>query len=264
MNVLKNYIQHILLATTLIIVLASCKKTFDAKIPVNTVLGNTSSAQLYIATVNATRNYIYMNSQTINGAALGTGSIFPGAGTGFSIPAGATNFLIQDVLATATQKPLYFAENIPAGKTYTIFMYDTITSPKYKLVDNNFTVPTDTSCRVRFINLVYDPTSNPAVDVYSTSKQANVFTNVKVSEVTDYVPMATNTTDTLSIRLTGSNIDLMNITPPTPAPGNVLTPVRGIYSFSEKRNYTFIFRGSYRTTLTNATQQRTVSLIANY
>lgn len=264
MKSIKLYVSGItgvLLCSALAI---SCAKSFETSLPVNTDLANTSTVQVYVATVNSARNYVYMDSKPVNGASLGPGSLFPALGVGFSVPVGERAFVVRDTSSTSTQAQLSFSQSLEAGKSYTIFTYDTITSPKQKTVLNNIVIPTDTSCRIRFANFVYSRTAIPAVDVYSVKKQANIFTNVQVADVTNYIPYASGLTDTFYVRLTGTTDNLNNITPPTPAPGNVLTPVRLIFTPAERRSYTIVFRGSYATILTTATQVRTLSVFTNY
>lgn len=264
MKSIKKYITIITGVLLVGVITISCTKTYETTLPLITDLSNTSTAQVYVATVNSARNYLYMDSNPLNGASLGSGSLFPSQGVGFSIPGGMRSFTIRDTSSTTTQVPLTFSQTLEVGNSYTIFIYDTISSPKQKTVKNDIVVPVDTSCRIRFANFVYSNNPLPAVDVFSVKKQANIFTNVQVTDVTNFIAYPSGLTDTFSVRITGTNVDLMNITPPTPAPGNVLVPVRLIFTPSERRNYTIVFRGSYATILTNASQQRTLSVFTNY
>ncbi|HRF19398.1 MAG TPA: hypothetical protein PK977_14580, partial [Chitinophagaceae bacterium] len=102
-------------------------KSFDEKFKEQDDFSNSSIMQVYVATVNASRNFIWVDANRINGASLTTGSVFPTTGFGFNVGGGLRNFLVRDTLSTSTQVPYSFAENLQAGKTYTLFMYDTIT-----------------------------------------------------------------------------------------------------------------------------------------
>jgi Domain of unknown function (DUF4397) len=246
------------------LILSSCAKTFDAKIPLQSDLTNNAIVQVYMATVNTARNYVYVDSKPVNGSSLVLGSVFPTTGYGFGVSSGTRAFLVRDTSSTATQIPLSFAQSLKAGKHYTVFMYDTLTSPKQKTVEDNIVPIADTTARIRFANFVYAKTAIPAVDVYSAVKKANIFTNVQISDVTDFIPYETNRTDTFYLRATGTTTNLQNITPPTPAPGNVLTDISFSLTPREKRHYTLIFRGSYATILTNAAQVRGFGFMTNY
>ncbi len=139
------------------------------------------------------------------------------------------------------QTPLAFTQNFDAGKSYTIFTYDTITSVKQSTVLNNITVPKDTTSMLRFANFIYNTTAVPNVDVYSyrLGTAAPVFKNVASAQVTDFIPYASGSTDTLYVYATGTTSPLIVKTlVPT------LTPTR---------SYTSAYSGSYRGTKSIAT-----------
>ena len=222
----------------------SCSKGAPDKISdVDTDFSNKTLAQIIVTTVNATRNYVYVDGVPVTGAPLISGSIFPSSGYGFNINGGVKSFLVKDTLPATTQVPFTFAENFQVSTHQTIFLYDTITTPKQKTVLDNIIVPADTSCRIRFANFIYNPSAVPAVDVYSFNRGANIFTNVPVTGVTDFIAYPSRLViDTLYIRETGTQNLLIK------APISVLTP---------KRNYTFVYRGSHRGT-------KAASLYASY
>jgi len=264
MKAIKKYINGAAALVVSGMLFSSCEKTFDTTLPLNDGLNNNAIVQVYMATVNTARNYVYVDNKPVNGASMVLGSVFPTTGYGFSVPGGTTAFLVRDTASTTTQIPLSFAQNLTVGSHYTIFMYDTLNSPKQKTVEDKIVPITDTTARIRFANFVYSKTAIPAVDVYSVAKQANIFTNVQVSDVTGYIPYQTNRTDTFYLRATGTTTNLQNITPPTPAPGNVLTTISFAVTPRAKRHYTLIFRGSYATILTNAAQVRGFGFMTNY
>ncbi len=250
-----------LLASVLII---SCTKSFDEKTEQQTDFGNSTLAQVYIATVGATRNYVYVDGKPVTGTAMTLGSLFPSAAYSFNVQPGLRSFTVRDTLTTSTQLPLVFAENMQVGKNYTIFTYDTTTAPKQKTVLTNIVVPEDAiTARVRFANFVYAPYALPAIDIYSARKGANIFSNIQVTEVTDYISVDAGLADTFYVRQAGTGVNLMNFTPATPAPGNQPTPIRSILTPTQKRSYTLVFRGGYRANITNQTTVRTLSVFAN-
>src|SRR6185295_9415023 len=97
--------------------------------------------------------------------------------TGAAIVGGLKQCLIKDTLSASTQPQISFAESIQAGKSYTIFMYDTFTVIKQKTVETIIQIPADTTARVRFANFVYHPTAIPGIDIFSTRRNGFVATN---------------------------------------------------------------------------------------
>lgn len=247
MKSIRIYLYGIVGIMSAMLMLPSCTKSFDEKVIQQRDFSNSSLIQVHMGTVSATRNYVYVNTKPITGAALSLGTVFPSIGFAASIPGGLNAFLIKDTLSTSTQVPLSFAENMQVGKHYTVFMYDTINSPKQKTVETNIVVPDDTTARIRFANFVFSKTAVPAVDIFSKVKNTNVFTNINPTEVTDFIPYASAIRDTFLVRETGTTNQLAVL--------NGLTP-------QEKRSYTLIFRGRYQTT--SGTIARNLSSFINY
>ena len=251
--------SKILIAGTLVavctLVLLSCEKTFDDKIPVNQNLGNTSSVQVFIATTNAARNLVMVDGKRISRPTLASGSSFPIAiypsvtsGTYFSVPGGLRGFQILDTAATTTQKPLIFSANMEVNKVYTIFAYDTITNPKQITVETKIEIPQDTTARLRFANFIYDANAVPAVDVFSRRMNQVIFSTVSRTGVTDFITIPSLGTDSFYIREAGTTNVLATY------PNAVSTTS---FSPTMKRSYTLVYRGSHRGT-------RTASIFANY
>lgn len=225
--------------------LTSCEKTFDEKISLNRSTEENSVVQLYVATVGATRNYVYVDGKPQNGTALTAGSVFPATGFGFLVPSGSRAFLLRDTLNTSAQVPLSFANVLERGKNYTIFSYDTITAVKQKTVMTDIMIPTDTTSRVRFANFAHSTIQMPNVDLYSFKRAANVASNISPTEVTNFIPYASRLSDTLQVRQAGTT--------------TVLAQLNGFLT-TEKRSYTLVFRGSFR----GATSARFLSSFVNY
>lgn len=221
----------------------SCTKRVDKEIGTeNTDFTDKAFIQVYNATLNAARNYVYVDGNAVTGAAVAFGATFPSTPSNFNTTDGYRIFLIKDTLSTSTQVPMSFAENLQAGKYYTIFMYDTLNSPKQKIVQNNISIPADSTARVRLANFIFTKTAVPNIDVFSIKRNANVWTNVNITDVTDYTPYASSLNDTLLVRETGTTNLLFQL--------NGFNPVR-------KRSYTLVFRGRYQTT--SGTVARTLS-----
>lgn len=224
-----------ILSMSLILLLSSCSKNKKETFERQSDFSNSSQVQVHITMMNAARNYVYLDGKPLTGALMSTGSIFPSGAYASSIPGGIRSFLVRDTITTTTQVPLNFAENLQFGYNYTIFIYDTITTPKQKTVQTNIVIPSDTSSRIRFANFVYAPFAVPAVDVYSFNRQANIFTNIAVTDVTNFIPYPSNLlTDTLYVRETGTMNQLLK------------TTITG--GLGPKRSYTYVYRGSHRGT----------------
>src|SRR5690349_18869126 len=153
----------------LLFAVTACEKDKGKEVAQETTLfNNNSSIQIYNAIVVAARNYVYVDAVPVTGAALALGNTFPSTPASFSITSGFRAFLVRDTLATTTQPAISFAENFQPSGNYTIFLYDTVTQPKQKLVWNNIVVPTDTTARLRFANMIYSPSALPqGFDIYS-------------------------------------------------------------------------------------------------
>lgn len=246
-------------------IFSACEKTFDSKFGKNSDLQNASNVQVYMAMVGASRNYVYVDSKPVNGSSMTSGSVFPSTGLGFSVPGGPVAFSVRDTSSTTTQAALDFAQNFQGGKYYTIFVYDTTTSPRQKTVTTNIVIPSDTTARVRFANFVYNPTALSAVDIYSTRLKANIYSNLQITDVSDFLTVPSNTVDTFIVRLTGTGVNLQNYVPPVaPATVGSFIDVRAILTPTAKRSYTVAFRGGFRATATTNSTVRTLSVFANY
>lgn len=231
MKSVKLYIAGIICLLS-VVVIVSCQKSFDEKTVQQTNFNNTTLAQVIVTTVGASRNYLYVDGKAVTGAALSSGSVFPGTGFAFAVEPGLRAFLVRDTLGTTTQQALSFAENMQPNRHYTIFTYDTITSPKQKTVLDDIVIPEDSTSRLRFANFIYNPFDVPGIDVFSFLRNANVFTNVRVTDVTPFVPYASALTDTLYFRETGSTTNIGKIA----------------ITLTQKRSYTMVYRGSHRGT----------------
>jgi hypothetical protein len=224
----------------------SCNKSNIKLIsPTSTEFNNKAFVQVYNGTLNSARNYVYVDGNAMTGATVAYGATFPSTPSNFSVTSGIRAFLIRDTSSTILTQPfMSFGANFETNKYYTIFMYDTLTSPKQKMVNNDIIIPADTTARVRFANFIFSKTAVPNVDLYSVKRAANVFTNVAVTDVTGYIPfnsaVITAASDTLLVRETGTTILLAQL--------NAYMPIA-------KRSYTLVLRGSYKA----ATPAKTLS-----
>lgn len=257
MNSSKIFRVGALLLFSSVVVLTACEKTFDDKTPVQANLNNKSQVQVFIATVNANRNVVMVDGKRVSRPTLASGLSFPtgifpstGTGTSFSVDGGLRSFQILDTLASTTQKPLTFTTNLETNKLYSIFAYDTITSPKQITVETPIVLPAENVSRIRFANFIHDANDVPPVDVYSMRLNKLLFSNVSRTQVSDFVeiPSSPFVSDTLEIRQAGTNIRLATY------PNAVQTAA---FLPATRKSYTIIYRGSHRGT-------RTASVFANY
>jgi len=241
-------IKSITFALASMIMLASCEKEYKSILTEETNLGNTAFVKFHNGIINSNRTYIYSDLVPLNGASIGYGTIFPSLSPSYTALAGGTRAIaIRDTLAPSTQYPISFTETMTPGSYYTIFAYDSLNAPKYKVVQDNIQVFNDTSARIRFANFPYSTTAMPNVDIFSQKQQANVFTNISTAAVTDFISFRAGISDTLYVRPTGTTTNL--------------TQLNGLVA-TAKRNYTVIFRGSYRTT--TGTAARTLASFLSY
>ncbi|HQW85090.1 MAG TPA: DUF4397 domain-containing protein [Ferruginibacter sp.] len=229
------------LITLLIIVVAfsfafiSCKREAPLTASIETGINTKATVQVYNATVKSTRNFLYVDGNKISGSTFAFGNVFPATAYAFKVDAGSRTFLIKDTLGSTTQPPLTFAETMDAGKSYTIFTYDTLNSIKQVTVSNDIEIPSDTTSRLRFANFIFNTTPVPAVDVYSSVfGNTKVFTNVATASVTGFIPYPSGKRDTLSVYATGTTSPLI---------------IRLISTgVTPTRSYTTVYSGSYRAT----------------
>jgi hypothetical protein len=260
-----------MLVVMIAVINLSCKREVPQLAPITTDFSNSASVQIFSATVKAARNYVYVDGTVVSGSTFSYGGVFPGTAYSFMVNSGARSVLIKDTALTTTQTPLTFSQSFDAGKSYTIFTYDTITSVKQATILNTIVVPNDTTSRLRFANFIYNGTPVANVDVYSYRKipgtpvyastavynNANVFapvftgstpvfSSIATNTVTPFIPYASGQTDTLYVFAAGTTSPLLT---------------KGfITSLVPTRSYTSVYNGSYSGNLA----ARSVTTFATY
>ncbi len=238
-----NPINTLTAILVLTVLLVSCEKEYQSIAPTEADLSNKAYVKFYNGIVNSNRTYIYAELVPLNGATVAYGGVFPALSPSYAaMNTGSVNIAIRDTLVPTTQYPLNFFAELEKGKYYTVFAYDSLNAPKRKVVLDNIQQFGDTTARIRFANFPYSSAAIPNVDIYSAKRKENIFTNISTTTVTDFIPYASALSDTLYVRPTGTTTDLTQLN------GLLLTA---------KRNYTVIFRGSYR--VTSGTAARTLS-----
>jgi hypothetical protein len=248
MKLLKNI--FFTLAVLAVVFLAdACRKPYAYIQEVDTEISSTkATAQVFGACARVTRNYVFVDGVQASGSAFAFGGVFPGAAYSITLNPGTHTLLIKDTTTVTPQLPLTISQNFDAGKFYSIFTYDTIISPKALVVQNNITIPRDTSCMLRFANFIYNPTAVPNVDVYAfrnvpgtpvfiagviqLNSSSALFSNIATNTVTDFIPFASLRTDTLYVVATGTKAPIL--------------AKQLVQSLTPTRSYTSAYIGSFR------------------
>lgn len=244
-----------ILAGMILLGFTACEKDYEGRINLQTTQlfsADKASLQFYNSTLNSVRTYVFIDNVLTSGTTTGyaASSLYPGTAPSFMIvEPGSRTITVRDTLATTTQTVATVTGNLEAGSKYTVFSYDTLNRAKALLVKDNIVIPADTTSRVRFANLIYSATAVPNVDIYSVRRAENIFTNVAVNGVTEFIPFfsASPTTDTLHVRATGTTTNIASL--------NGFNPVR-------QRSYTLVFRGRYQTTGTTGVARTLTSFLS--
>jgi hypothetical protein len=221
----------IIFTLTLIATFIACRRERTFYTEENIDLSNKAQLKVYDAVVSATRNYVYADNVPLTGTSLAIGSTFPGNISYSAINPGNKTITIRDTLLSSSQLPITFTNNFEAGKYYTVFLYDTLNNVKFKVVEDKISIPADTSSSLRFANLIYSKTAVPNVDIYSKNMNREIFSNVSIGQVTDFINYPSKVVDSFFVKETGT-FNLLA--------GLLFTP-------QEKRIYTIVFRGRYQT-----------------
>jgi hypothetical protein len=97
-------------------------------------------------------------------------------------------------------------------------------------VPTNIIISDTGTARVRFTNLTYVKGGLPGnVDIFSKNKNTNIFSNVALAQVTDFINFPSRGTDSLIVRAAGTLTALDTAT----------------FSPTQQRSYTLVFRGRY-------------------
>lgn len=238
-----------------LLVLAACTKNIVDETPRESDPGTYASVQIYNVALGTKGNFLYIDGVPVNGSPFvftqttATNATFTGSGLTYGLAPGTHTFTLKDTAAATTQPPLVFNNSLQPNTAYTLFTFDTLTSVQQLMVQNTFTVPLDTTARLRFAHLSYLKGGTPEnVDIFSKNKNANVFTNVAFKTVTDFIPYASRKADTLIARQAGTTTDLATV---------FITP-------SVKRFYTVVFRGRHNNTVAANLYPRQLVSFINY
>lgn len=227
-----------------------CSKEFNDPTLRNTDLSGMATVKVYNFAMGTQRNNVFIDGVRQMRTALIYGANAPAhsGDLGFAMAPGVRNLIIRDTLATSTQPVLNFVIDAKAGKSYSVFMYDTLATSKQIYTENNFTLPTGGQSSYRFANFVYAKTMLPPVKLVSKAAGGELFASVPVTGITPYITVAGGVSDSLFVYNTQTNELLTSF---------AFTPTKG-------RVYTLAYRGSYAILpLTNAAA-RQVTAVTEY
>ena len=221
----------------------SCNKKLDLVAP---VLGTGGLAYLKIAdfspsfrqVVNGSDSFnVYVNGFKVNGPILSFGTIFPTISNLYTgVPAGPQSIRIT-VNGKVTPDSITLAsfnKNLIAGNYYSFIITDSLfntTESKQIFVQDDFTISDTTHFTVRFIDAILNDSigSVKNVDIYSTRRAANIFSNISPGTVTPFVTLPyTLSNDTLIVRRPGLLYPLATL--------NTVV-------FARQRAYTLVYKG---------------------
>ncbi len=229
---MKKIILSLLIGGT---VLTACEKQFQSITTDQRDLSGKAFVRVINAAPGTSRNYVYVDNKAVTGAALAYGGFFPSTELQFAVDAGSRAITIRDTLPTTTQTAVNFTQNFIAGGYYSVFTYGIAPTVTHMVVKDDYVPVTDTNARIRFVNLIASPTAN--VDIYSSKRKANLFTNIATTGVTPFITYESvptgGVTDTLFVRPTGTTTNL--------------TQLNGLIA-RRQRYVTVLFRGAYATT----------------
>lgn len=231
------------------VALMACDKEFTPTIQTDAAFKTKAQLKFYNGIIGSNRTFIYADRMPLVGAPVAYGAAFPTVSPShFVLDAGLRNILIRDTLVPTTQVSVNNDILMQENGYYTAFAYDSLNNAKLKVVSDQIGMPVyDTTARLRFANFPYSTAAIPNVDIFSVKRNANVFTNISTTTVTDFIPYASALSDTLYVRATGTTSNL--------------TALNNL-NLLPKRSYTVIFRGSYRAT--SGTNARTLTSFLSY
>jgi|SRR5690606_24090462 len=215
------------------LLLASCTKDNSNSSRADEIrdFGNMARVQIYNAALGTQRTFAYADAERLNGAAfIYSNTAHSGSGLTHALPAGLHAMVVRDTLGSSVQPQISFAQDFQANTQYTIFLYDTMNAIKQKTFAANIVRPTDGQARVRFANFAFlKGATPPNVDVFSKNLNGNLVSDVPYSELSGFMTVVPDVTDSLYVREAGTTTNL----------------VGGAFTFRPNEHYTVVFRGRY-------------------
>ena len=242
---MKKILSYTAILTAVMMTIIACEKKAD-----RTADFTSAENMALVSVIHASPNFrqifnapdsinVFVNNKKVNGAFITYGGTFPTPSTSlsgyFGVPPGLQNIKIT-VAGTITPDsiPLTTLSNIfNAKQKYSLIITDGIKSLRDSskiLLPDVYSKPVAGNFSLRFVNAISTDTAGATVSVFSTRRNAHIFTSVVQGGVVNFqsLPYNAQLNDTLYIRRPGStyNLDTLN---------NV--------SFSNQKVYTLIYRG---------------------
>jgi len=259
----KNISLILILAASISGLLWSCSKTTPL---VNIAVTSSPTGSAFIkivhfspafrlATSNSDSLNIFLNGSKLNGSFLTFGSLFPSTTNLYAaIPAGAATIKLSTagVLTPDSIAVVSLSKIVEAGKYYSLIITDSIlsaSSSKQIFTQDNFVLSDTNTFTLRFVHAILNDSTGKNVDIYSTRRAGNMFSNISPGTVTDFNAQPYNfITDTIIVRRTGSNFELARFT-------TASNPL------ARQRAYTLIYKGTPN--VTTAPKGRALATFAN-
>ena len=246
----KNISLILLLATCISGLLWSCSKTPPLE-NIAVTANPTGSAFIKIvhfspafrlATDKSDSLNIFLNGAKLNGSFLTFGSLFPSSTNLYAaIKAGESTIKLSTygVLNPDSITVVSLKKTLEAGKYYSLIITDSIlnsNSNKQIFTQDNFKISDTNSFTMRFVHAILNDTAGKNIDVYSTRRAGNIFSNISPGTVTDFNTQPYNfITDTIIVRRASSTFELARFS-------TAANPL------ARQRAYTLIYKGTPSTT----------------
>ncbi len=239
--------QTAFVATLGVLALASCEKKKDLVAPWDEAGSESSMAHLRIihaapnlrlATGQADSLHVFANGIKMNGARLSYGGVMPGTSPAsyVALPSGMVDLKVSvggfenlDSIPVTTLKL-----DFKAGQYYSFIITDSLLNASKDstriFVRDSFPTPNTGRIGLRFIQAFADTAVDKRVDVYSTRRNNNLYTNMVPGMVSSFSNQPfIDLPDTLIVRRSGTTTELARI-------NNV--------TFGNTRVYTLYLRGN--------------------
>jgi hypothetical protein len=235
------------------VALVSCKKEVNWNTD-----SDFSGFNSYVKIVHASPAFrtIFNNRDSFNvyvGSDKATGTFLTYAATSPVMPSGGSSnylgypsgnqlfrFSVHGVTNPDSVSLYSFTKNLEANQRYSLIITDSIKSSNENVqmwLKDNFVDPIPSQYGVRVVHAVHNETSG--IDVYSTSRKMNVFTNIPKNSASGFIYLPSGS-DTMIIRRTGTTTDIVRY----PGTSGTLG--------TNRRVYTLVYRGSVTGTGTKA------------
>ena len=185
---------------------------------------------------------IFLNDVKLNGSFLTFGSMFPSTTNLYAaVPAGVTSLKISTtgILTPDSIAVVSMSKILEPGKYYSLIITDSVlnASPtKQIFTQDNFFISDTSTFTMRLVHAILNDTTGKNIDVYSTRRASNIFSNISPGTVTDFTVQPYNfITDTIIVRRAGGSFELARLS-------TAANPL------ARQRAYTLVYKGTPSTT----------------